>query len=198
MDFWGGHDVPFLRPASLRPADIWTDGLFELLRSRGIDSFSVSALARQLDVTPAAVLQQRSRQGLLQDVVIAFGRRWLDWCVPPLFGPAIPGSLPRTEHERRGVRCWQALQEVARGADAAGDPASLAHIRLVRQEETDWTEIRLSRLLDRDLTKSEVTMTLVLLDGLRSDLTAPNPRLSAEEADTILLDHVQRLREHPG
>ena len=159
MDFWG-NDLPFLRPASQRPADIWTDGLVELLR--GLDAFSV------------------------------------DWCDPPIFGPAIPGALPRTEHELHGVRCWRALQEVARGADAAGDPASLTHIRRVREEETEWTERRLGRLLDRDPTTSEVTLTLVLLDGLRSDLTAPNARLGAEEADDILLTHVQRLREHPG
>jgi AcrR family transcriptional regulator len=193
MDFWD-IGTPFLRSASRRDADIWTDGFFELLRERGLHSFSVSALARALRVSPAAVLQRQSRQGLLLDVVTAFGVRWLSWCVPSPFGAAIPGELPRTEHDRHGVAVWQALREVARGADAAGDPEPLARVRRVRAEEVDRMHDRLERLLDRPAAAHEVTATLVLLDGLRAELAAPAPRLTADEADQLLLDHVQRLR----
>ena len=38
----------------------------------------------------------------------------------------------------------------------------------VRDQEVDLTDYRLGRLLDRAPTEHEITLTLVLLDGLRA------------------------------
>jgi hypothetical protein len=189
------QQTPFQTWSSHRPADIWTDAVFQFLHSHGIHTFSVSALARELRVTPAAVLQRQSRRDLLSDVVLTFGARWLWWSLQPSYAEPIPGRLPSTDHELHAVRVWQALCEVARGAAAAGDPELLEHVRWVRTEESAQVGFALDRLLDRPPEQSELDLTLVLLDGLRRELAAPDPRITLDQARDVLVRHVEGLRE---
>lgn len=49
-------DSPFLLPHHLDYAEVITDAAVHVLEMRGVDTFSVSAMARWMKVSPEAVL----------------------------------------------------------------------------------------------------------------------------------------------
>jgi hypothetical protein len=166
-----------------------------LLQGSGLDAFSVSALARQLGVTPSAILQRRSRRDLLRDAVLGLGHRWTEWCGGSSLSMDLPGNLPRDEHARHAIHVWQALQEVARGAAAGGDHELQQLVCGFWDQEVERIEYVLVRLIARPPTDLEVAEALVLLDGLRSELARPGSRLTPADADSLLRAYVDRLRQ---
>lgn len=185
---------PFLRSTSPRPADIYTDATVDLLRRQGVDVWSVRAVATWMQLTPSAILMRHSRVEVVTLVVATFGNRWLDWCRAPLHGD-LPARLPETDDERHGVRVWRALQELARGARAAGHPTAEEQVRAVRADERAQADHDLARRLERPARPEELETTMALTAGLRSELTAPGTQLTAEAANDLLARHVRQLRE---
>ena len=59
---------PFLTPDNPDLVEVLTDAAVEVLRTRGVDRFSVSALARWMKVTPEAVLNVHSRSRVVEIV----------------------------------------------------------------------------------------------------------------------------------
>lgn len=77
--------------------------------------------------------------------------------------------------------------------------AVVEHVRWVRTEEAAQVAVTLERHLERRPDPSEVGFTLVLLDGLRRELAAPDPRFTFDQAHGLLTGHVVSLRDHrPG
>ena len=115
---WRPFNDPFLRPDSARYDDILADGVVHLLRTSGVDSVSMRALAQWMKVTPSAVTQRAGRAESIVLIARALGRRWLQWSAHQLI-EGRPGP-PASEVEAHGVRVWHLISELARTEAAAG------------------------------------------------------------------------------
>lgn len=185
---------PFLRRDSLHPYDRLTDTAVLVLAERGLDTFSVGALARKMRITPAAILKVRSRSEVVEIVVARFAGRWQFWARPYDRDP-IPAPLPRTEDERHGVRVWAALSELARGEELAGHRVPAEYIRDARRAELELLAADLGRRIGRPPTAAEVATTAALADGLRTSLARGDQGLDVDQATEVLRHHVQCLAQ---
>lgn len=183
---------PFLRMDDPFPDEILTDALVHVLAERGLARFSVSALARWMKVTPAAVLNTKPRKHVVEAVTARFGDRWLAWGKPDLYDD-IPARLPQTEDEIHGVRVWHALGELARGETVAGRPNPTEILADIRRRERMATGLHLEHRLGRRATEDEVRATCCLVEGLRLHLALPGADLSHDQARRLLTGHVSRL-----
>jgi AcrR family transcriptional regulator len=190
-------DPPFLRPDHCAYPEILTDAAVHVLVARGVDGFSVGALARRMNTTPQAVLNRYTRTRVLELVVIRFGQRWLDWSLggEPLSLPlslprslplSLPLALPATEAERHGVLVWGVLHELARGEKLRGNPAPTEHLKQFRRAELDG-------LTDRLPAGAEVGGALATATGLRLALAESEPYLTYEQACAQLNACVDRV-----
>ena len=198
----GPHmESPFLRPDHRDYAEILTDATIHVHGARGIDRWSVRALARWMKVVPAVVLNDYSRARVLAIVIICFERRWLAWSgSEPLYGSSstdLPLRLPETEDERLGVRVLTSLQQLAEAERLRGDGAPAAHLDRLRREEAELLRYRLRVLGDRcgspPVGAASLTATVALITGLRLALAEPAPTLTYPLACELLAAHVERL-----
>ena len=183
---------PFLDPDDPSLAAMIGDGAVHLLVDRGIGELSSRALAGYLGITPPALTQQACRAEQLRLLVVALGRRWLDWS-DLCGGTGLPARLPEDEAELHGVRVWGAVAELVRGEETRGNAPLAALLGEFRREERAQLSWRLAELLDRRPHDDAVTSTGALVAGLRQELTSPDPSVSYEEAARILREHVDGL-----
>ncbi|GAA4378128.1 hypothetical protein [Nocardioides caricicola] len=188
---------PFLIPDSAHPFDIYTDAVVHLLADRGIDRLSVRAIARWMGVTPAAVLQRHSQAQIREIVVARFGWRWVEWSCPRR-DSGLPARLPTSADECHGVRVWQALGEISRGAALAGHPAPQSRLEQARRDEAEAVAVSLTRLIRRRPDPRETAGVLALVSGLRAEIAAAGSVVTSDVAAGILRDHVERLRQDGG
>jgi hypothetical protein len=199
-----GMDSPFLRLDDPGIPAVLTDATVNVLGARGIDRFSVRALARWMKTTPAAVLNNYSRARVLEIVIITFERRWLEWSgSEPMYGPnpaQVPLRLPATPDECLGVRVHSALQQLAEAERLRDHPASTAHLERLRDEELELLRFRLEgqradccqeRFAERD-----VLGIMAMVTGLRLALADPSPALTWEDACAALRDHTASATVH--
>jgi len=181
---------PFLLPDHPDYAEILTDGAVHVLETRGVDRFSVAAIARWMKVTPVAVNNHYSRARLLDVVTIRFAQRWLRWTVGYPFwlrsDHPCPLRLPSTAEERHGVVVLQALGELARGERVMGNPLPMHRIAQLRKDEAELLASRVSALnasdVYRPVAEDRLSALMALLSGLRSALADDPPRLRWETA----------------
>jgi hypothetical protein len=194
-------ESPFLRPDHRDYAEILTDATVHVLGARGIDRWSVRALARWMKVVPASVLNDYSRARVLAIVIICFERRWLAWSgSEPLHGPsptALPLRLPETEDERLGVRVLTSLQQLAEAERLRGNGAPTAHLDRLRREEAELLRHRLGVLAERRGSPPPVaaalTATMALITGLRLALAEATPPPTYPQACELVAAHITAL-----
>ena len=192
---------PFLRPDDVAYAEILTDAAIHVLGVRGIDRFSVRAMARWMNVGPAAVLNDYSRARVLDLVIICFERRWLAWSAcESLWGPGaspVPLRLPATPDECLGIRVLSALEHLAEAELLRDNKAPAAHLDRLRREERALLGLRLrTRCCSHDPAERVVDATMALLRGLRLALADVHPVLTGEAAIEILAEHVAARTVH--
>lgn len=186
---------PFLRPDAAGYPAIFADGIVHLLARRGLDRWSVGEIARWMKVTPAAVLQSFSRSRVVHLAVLEIGKRWVKWAASPPYAKGIPASLPESDEERHGVRVWALLGELARSERMAGRAEPEEAYVAAQREEVAFLHSRLEGLLERTATEQEVLETAALVTGLRALLVEPEPGLAVADAEGVLREHVERLRQ---
>lgn len=183
-------DSPFLQPDDPRLPEIFTDATVHILAARGIDQFSVRAIARWMRVAPATILNEYSRARLLELVVICFSQRWLAWSGSGDWWSerACPLRLPRTDAERHGVRVLAALEQLALAVHQRGNPLPLGHVRRLYRDELDLVMARLARHPGLEASRRDRYARLVQASvrGLRAALAVPDPSLSWEEAVEVI------------
>lgn len=183
-------DLPFLRLDAANYSDMFTDALVEVLAHRGLDQFSVGAIARWLKVTPQAVLQQAGgRDRLVVLVTDCFAERWLQWSTRRRWGssPSEPlGALPETAHERLGVRVWQVLAELARSESLAGRTLPSELISATRTRERQLLTWSLRDRVGREPEAWEVDAAFALVEGLRSGLARESEPLPIERGQEAI------------
>ena len=184
---------PFLEPNDPSLRAMLGDAAVHLLADRGVGDLSSRAIAGYLGTTPSALTQRAHREQQLQLMVVALGQRWLDWsgCRPET---GLPARLPGSADEVHGLRVWAALTELARGEAAAGNPEPARLIAGYRAEERAMIDWSLMRILDRRPGPEELAVTAAIVAGLREELVAPSPALTADAASAALRGHVDRLR----
>ena len=188
-------DDEFLRPHSLEYGDMVTDAAVEVLRDATLPGLSVRALARWMGITGPALTQRfGSRQRILEIVLTRYTRRWLGWAGWPDPTDACPARIPESPIEIHALRVWLALHELANGEHRAGNDELSGVLTWARQEERELLGRGLDDRLARRVTDLEVDATLALLEGLRCALAVPEPKLTADEARSILAAHVAALR----
>ncbi|MFC6344097.1 hypothetical protein ACFP8W_19105, partial [Nocardioides hankookensis] len=186
---WFSDDEPFLRPYAGEVSDRLTNETVLLLRGVGVDGWSVGALARAMNVTPQALLNEYPRARVIELVCIVFGRRWRSWSGPDRQHD-LPARLPRSATERHAVQVLRALDELPRGEAARGRPAPSAILAGLVDDERDRLGAELDRICGRRVTDLETCHVHALVTGLRLALVddpSPNERhLSWESAAGIL------------
>jgi len=185
---------PFLLPDHRDYPEVLTDAAVHVLATRGVASFSISAMARWMKVSPQAALNMYSRSRTIELVTICFSKRWLRWSI----GEAAwlrqehpcPLRLPRTVDERHGVRVLAALDELARGESLRGNPLPAGHLARLRDDEADLLGSRLAELSPtqfyRPAAAEDVRGLLALASGLRQALTQQPVKLTWDEASRQL------------
>ena len=186
---------PFLLPDHPDYAEVLTDAAVHILATRGVASFSVSAMARWMKVSPQAALNTYSRSRAIEVVTICFSKRWLRWSIGEhdwlRQQQACPLRLPRTEEERHGVRVLAALAELARGEALMGNPLPAGHLARLRDEETELLRSRLAQLSPTQLSPAgivspaaerELRGLMCLLGGLRQGLVERPVKLTWQDA----------------
>jgi len=199
-------DSPFLRSDHPGYPEILTDATIHVLGARGIDRWSIRALARWMKVTPAAVLNDYTRARVLEIVIICFERRWLAWSASEsMFGSSpteLPLRLPATQDEQLGVRVHSALQLLAEAERLRGNPAPTMHLERLRREEKELLRHRLEQLArHRGLRRpgeGVVGSTMAQVTGLRSALADPADDLTWSAACAALREHVKRGLDDVG
>lgn len=189
---------PFTLPDSADIGELLTNSAVRLLRRGGLQEFSVSAMARDLDMSRQALndrfaAKYGARRRVLQLVVLTFGDRWLAWASGPLGADPPTIRLPEHQDEVTGVRVWAALHELARGEAHVGNPHlsdALAHIRA---EEADLTSDALRRWTGVAPNTTQLYTLLSLADGMRRELALPSPRLSPAGATAVMTRAVAEL-----
>lgn len=175
---------PFLEPDNPRWPAIVADAYVEFLGVRGLHEFSMAAVARWMRASTAAVAQRASRQESLRMVVVRIGARYHWWSVRPAHWLIEP-RLPSTEAERRGVRAWALLGELARG-----DPESQAQLAERRAAERadveEWWRAQRRQGDPGDPGGPDVEEYFAVLTGLRLVLAFGLTTLSAAEARAVL------------
>lgn len=175
---------PFLEPDNPRWPAIVADAYVEFLGVRGLHEFSMAAVARWMRASTAAVAQRASRQESLRMVVVRIGARYHWWSVRPTHWLIEP-RLPSTEAERRGVRAWALLGELARG-----DPESEAQLAERRAAERadveEWWRAQRRQGDPGDPGGPDVEEYFAVLTGLRLVLAFGLTTLSAAEARAVL------------
>lgn len=191
---------PFARPDSADLGDMLADGAVAVLAERGLERFSIAAVARWVGWTPP-VLYQRfpgplgTRRRVLQVIVLVLGRRWLQWSCARLLLETPELRLPADELERRAVRLWAAVRELARGEQATGNPHPEEGLDRLREEEAAMVAAELGRWCGRRLAVADVIGVIALADGLRTELAAPIARVDLDTAQRILRGALDRLRD---
>jgi hypothetical protein len=191
---------PFLRPDNPREAEVFTDGAVHILAVRGIDQFSVRAIARWMRVSSAAILNEYSRARVLELITICFSARWLqwsgsgDWWSDPT---AAPLRLPETDDEVHGVRVMQALHQLALAERQRGNPLPVGHLSDLRRDELKMLGVRLRRYSSGLVQASDddVVKVMMVVDGLRVALAQPSPELSWADAHRLLEATVRQVRQ---
>lgn len=181
---------PFLLPDHCDYAEVLTDAAVQVLATRGVATFSVSAMARWMKVSPQAALNMYSRSRVIEVVTICFAKRWLAWSISEIAWlrqeHPCPLRLPRTAEERHGVRVLAALDELARGEQLRGNPLPAGHHSRLRKDETDLLRFRLAELSPSQLHSpagaQEVRGLLALVSGLRLALVQQPVTLTWDEA----------------
>jgi len=181
---------PFLIPDHRQYAEILTDAAVHVLETRGVDRFSVAALARWMKVTPVAINNHYSRARVIELITICFCRRWLHWSFSDArwvrASHPCPALLPRTPEERHGVRVLQALTELAHCEAVQGHPLPQQHLARMREEEREMLESRLTQLapdrIYRPVPARDMRGLMSLLWGLRQALVEEPRRLLWDEA----------------
>lgn len=192
---WHPEDEPFLRPYASSTADMLTDAAVNLLRTRGVDTLSVGALARAINVSPQAVLKDYPRARVIELLCIGFGRRWEAWTGPDL-AHDLPTRLPRIEGERHGVRVHRALLELARAEQVRGRPSPCLMLAGLLEREQSALRYELRQLSSRRVTDDELAQVHALVTGLRLALTdGPDEErtMTWERAVAVLRRHVAEL-----
>jgi hypothetical protein len=167
---------PFLRPDARPYPEILTDAAMHVLAGNGIDRFSVRAMARWMNVTPATLLGEYSRARILEMVIISFERRWLSWSGSVrMYGPApsrIPLRLPATPDERLGVRVLSAVQHLADAERLRGNSAPAAHLDRLRREELALLKYRMTPVCCSSPPEDAVALAVMaFISGLRLSLS---------------------------
>jgi len=186
---------PFYREDSVDYSEMFTDALVDVLGAGGLDQFSVGAVARWMQLTPQAILQRcGGRARLLEWVTDSFARRWLGWSSrvgPEEFGLNPLGALPATDHERLGVRVWQALAELARGELVAGRPGPSLIVSECRAQERQLLSWALRDHWGRspaewDCDGWETDAAFALLEGVRFALARESEPMPLERGREVI------------
>ncbi len=209
---------PFLEPANPRWPAIVTDAFIELLSVRGLHEFSMAAVARWMRASTAAVAQRAPRQESLRMIVVRVAARYHWWSVRPAHWIVEP-RLPSSEAERRGVRAWALVGELARG-DSEAEAQLAARRAAERADVEEWWRAHRTRggegAAGEDELGGEVSAGdesggvkrpacerdgggtfeeyFAVLTGLRLVLAFGLTSLSAREAQAVL----ERLVPRPG
>ncbi|WP_157544782.1 hypothetical protein [Nocardioides halotolerans] len=178
-------------------AEILTDAAFFVISGKGVDRFSVRALARWMKVSPAAILNDYSRGRTLAMIAGRFGQRWLAWSAgDPLFGPTparVPLRLPEGPDEQLGIRVLGALQLLAEGERVRGNGVPASQLDRLREEELALLRQRLRdalRCCGAAPDDRHVAGIMALTRGLRETLADAESRLTPTEATEILSGYV--------
>jgi AcrR family transcriptional regulator len=193
----GGMD-PFTRPDSPDLVEMLTDGVVRVLRSRGLQEFSIAASARAVDMSPQALNERFSgkygaRRRVLQLVTNSYGERWLEWVRPGLAADPPLIQLPESDEEISGVRVRLALAELARGEGHAGNPHLAGLLESFRATEADLVSDAVRRWAGRLPNRVQLTILTSLTDGLRAELAAPHARIDHPAAVDALARAVADL-----
>jgi hypothetical protein len=194
-------EPPFLRRDSVDYAEVPTDAAVHLLAGKGIDRFSVRAIARWMKVAPATILGDYTRARVLELVLICFRRRWLAWSASePLWGPTparVPLRLPLTSDERVGVRVYSALGHLAEAERLRGNSRPASLFERIGREEAELLRVRMRpRCCDADAGDTAVHGVMALASGLRSSLSGSEPPLDSDAAVDLLADYVSLHTVH--
>jgi hypothetical protein len=194
-------DSPFLRPESVDYAEILTDATVHVLGARGIDRFSVRAIAAWMRVVPSTVLGEFSRARVLELVCICFEDRWLQWSsMESVWGPspaAAPVRLPATEDEKLGVRVHDALLHLAAAEGLRGNCALKMHLDRLHQKELALLKLRMrSRCCSAEPSDAAAAAVLALATGLRVMLAHDHPGLTHPLSVDALADYVALMSSH--
>lgn len=191
---------PFKRLDSPALSDMLTDGAVDVLAERGLDRFSIGAVARRMDMSPQAVSNrfpssEGGRPRVLQLITVTFGKRWLAWVTPGLAAEPPMIRLPENDAERHGVRVWLALAELARGERARGNTGLESAVGWVRSREREDLAVSLEQWTGSRIPPDEVMSIVVLVEGLRAELASGDPHLNVETGHELLRSAMERLRQ---
>ena len=199
---------PFTRPDSPDLVDMLTDGMVRVLRSRGLQEFSIAACARAVDLSPQALNERFSgkygaRRRVLQLVANAYGARWLEWVRPGLEADPPLIRLPESDEEISGVRVWLALAELGRGEGHVGNPHLAGLLSSFRATEADLVGDAFRTCTGRPPNRVQLAILTALTDGLRAELAAPHARIAHPAAVDAMARAVADLgailrRRRPG
>jgi hypothetical protein len=194
-------ESPFLRPDSADYAEVLTDATVHVLGARGIDRFSVRAIARWMGVVPSTVLGEYSRARVLELVCICFEDRWLQWSASEsVWGPApapAPLRLPADEDEKLGVRVHHALLQLAEAERLRGNEAMKTHLDRMHQKELALLSLRMrSRCCGAEPPAAATHAVFALSAGLRIVLANDVPGAGHPAAVGLLADYVSAMSAH--
>ena len=194
-------DSPFLRPDSIEYADVLTDATVHVLGARGIDRFSVRAIARWMRVVPSTVLGEFSRARVLELVCISWEDRWLQWSASESVWGTSPASvplrLPADEDEKLGVRVHHALLLLAQAELLRGNGALKCHLDRLHQKELALLRLRMrSRCCGVEPPAEAAHAVLALATGLRLVLANDLAGAARPEAVDVLAQHVAVMTAH--
>jgi len=191
---------PFVRPDSPRLNDMLADGAVALFRERGVDALNVAALARWMGVSRQALSErlwdpEGSRRRIMQLTVRAFADRWIAWVRLALReDPPVP-ALPRSAEEVHGVRVWAGLLELARGERASGNPDPAAAVTATLVREREIVGDRVAYWIGAEPAADDLTELVALTDGLRSALIEPMPKVTYDQARSLLLRRLNAMHD---
>jgi hypothetical protein len=194
-------ESPFLRPDSVAYAEVLTDAAVHVLGAKGIDRFSVRAIARWMRVVPSTVLGEFSRARVLELVCICFEDRWLQWSsLESVWGPApaaVPVALPATEDVKLGVRVHDALLQLAAAEALRGNSALKRHLDRLHEQELSLLKLRMrSTCCSAEPSHAAANAVLAFANGLRHTLANDMPGVTQSEAVALLACYVARESTH--